>query len=107
MTPNGGAAGAADAAAPRAGQAPGASGGRRDASRGEAGAREPDRRTVWVLRGERPDPVKVRTGVSDGSSTEVVEGELKDGDLVVTDATATAGDKPSGGPGPRGPGRVF
>jgi HlyD family secretion protein len=31
--------------------------------------------------------VNVRIGVSDGSLTEVVEGDLKEGDAVITDAT--------------------
>jgi multidrug efflux pump subunit AcrA (membrane-fusion protein) len=30
--------------------------------------------------------VRVRTGISDGSSTEIVEGELQPGDVVITDA---------------------
>jgi HlyD family secretion protein len=75
---------------------------------GQAGAgtpREPDRRTVWVLRGPEspPSPVRIRTGVSDGSVTEVVEGELRDGDAVVTDASGGASERPQGGP-PGGPG---
>jgi HlyD family secretion protein len=47
----------------------------------------PDRRTVWVLRGGTPATVAIRSGISDGSFTEVVEGELQPGDEVVTDAT--------------------
>ena len=50
------------------------------------GAEAPDRRTVWTLRDGRPAPVKVKTGISDGSFTEVVDGALEAGDLVVTDA---------------------
>jgi HlyD family secretion protein len=48
----------------------------------------PDRRTVWVLRGEAqvPTPLRIRSGISDGSFTDVVEGELQAGDTVVTDA---------------------
>jgi HlyD family secretion protein len=45
-----------------------------------------DRRTVWVLNDQLPSPVKVRTGISDGSFTEVVEGELEAGTVVVMDA---------------------
>jgi HlyD family secretion protein len=47
---------------------------------------EPDaaRRLVWVQDGgAAPRPVPVRTGVSDGRSTEILEGELAPGDLVV------------------------
>jgi HlyD family secretion protein len=39
-----------------------------------------------VLREEKPVPVRIRTGISDGSFTEVVEGEIKAGDVVITDA---------------------
>src|SRR6266542_1127570 len=104
--PAAGGAGNGGAAAPRAGQAPGQ--GRRDAAGGEAGGgREPDRRTVWVLRAEQPAPVRIRTGVSDGSTTEVIEGDLRDGDAVVTDA-AGPGAGAAGGSRPGGPpGRMF
>ena len=47
----------------------------------------PDQRTVWVMRQEKPVPVRIRTGISDGTSTELVEGELEPGDAVVTDAS--------------------
>ena len=64
-----------------------ASGGGRGEGAGRGGAMDtPDRRTVWVLSEERPTPRRVRTGISDGTSTEVVEGELAPGDLVITDA---------------------
>lgn len=39
--------------------------------------------TVYVLQGERPQPVQVKVGLSDGTFTEV-SGQLKDGDQVVT-----------------------
>ena len=54
--------------------------------RGTPGAgADPSRRTVWVLRDGKPQPVVIRTGVSDGSLTEVAEGDLSQGDLVITD----------------------
>jgi len=40
-------------------------------------------RTVYVLSGGRPKPTQIKTGISDGISTEVLEG-LKEGDRVVT-----------------------
>lgn len=42
--------------------------------------------TVWILRGETPIPVRVRTGISDGSSTEIREG-LKESDRVIVAST--------------------
>jgi HlyD family secretion protein len=40
-------------------------------------------RTAYVLSGGQPKPVQIKTGISDGVATEVVEG-LKEGDRVVT-----------------------
>ena len=45
-------------------------------------------RTVYVLSGSQPRPVQIKTGISDGVVTEVVEG-LKEGDRVVTAEMAT------------------
>jgi len=50
------------------------------------GAEPADRKTVWLLSGEQPHPERIRTGISDGTWTEMTEGDLKQGDLVVTDA---------------------
>jgi HlyD family secretion protein len=52
---------------------------------------EADRRTLWVLRDGRPRPVVVRTGVSDGSFTDVIEGELREGDALITETIGSAG----------------
>lgn len=51
-------------------------------------------RTVYVLDGERLRPVTIRTGISDNSYTEVVGGDLKPGDMVVTRAL---GERKEGG----------
>ena len=40
-------------------------------------------RTVYLLRGTNPAAVQIRTGISDGVFTEVLDG-LKEGDRVVT-----------------------
>jgi HlyD family secretion protein len=68
-----------------AGSAPGgpAGGGGAPATRA---VEPPDRRTVWTLEGETAKPQKIRSGISDGSFTEVVEGDLQAGELVITDA---------------------
>jgi len=75
---------------PGAGGAPGAAGGTGGGQRpGGAGGRPgeaPERRTVWTLRNDKPEAEKIKTGISDGSFTEVVEGALKAGELVITDA---------------------
>ena len=55
----------------------------------------PDRRTVWVLRNDRPSPVRIKTGTTDGSKTEVVEGSLQAQDLVISDAIFPGGFKPA------------
>ncbi|WP_081852008.1 efflux RND transporter periplasmic adaptor subunit [Pseudorhizobium marinum] len=48
-------------------------------------------RSVWVLRNGSPERVALQTGPSDGQSTVVRDGELQEGDLVITDATARNG----------------
>jgi HlyD family secretion protein len=77
------------------GGGPGAgTGGRRrpDAAGGEPG----DRRTVWVLRAGQPVPVPIKTGITDGTYTEVVQGELREGDDIITEAP----DEPTTGQPP-------
>ncbi len=74
-------------------------------------ANPPDRKTVWVLKGGTPSQASVKIGTSDGTKTEVIEGPLAEGDLVLTDATLSADAKPSAGllpgaPRPHG-GRPF
>jgi HlyD family secretion protein len=61
-----------------------------------AGADRPERRTVWVWRGKKPQPISIRVGISDGTQSEVVDGDLEEGDAVITDlasrpAAATSG----------------
>jgi HlyD family secretion protein len=83
----------------------GATGGGRQGRRsGEGGPRgeKSDRRTAWLLASGKPKSASLRVGVSDGSMTEIVEGELKEGDLVITEATggsspAAAQAAPGGG----------
>jgi HlyD family secretion protein len=70
----------------------------------------PEKKTVWVLRGGKAQPVTVKTGVSDGSLTEILEGELSENDAVITDVTggsdsASAARAPQPGGFPRA--RVF
>jgi HlyD family secretion protein len=60
---------------------------------------EPDVRTVWVLDGPEPRPVRIHIGISDGSLTEVTEGDLKPGEALLTDVTGGADSpkQPTGG----------
>ena len=64
-------------------------------------------RTVWVLAGIDAHPVRIRIGISDGTVTEVTDGELQAGDALVTEATGTDPDNkpqatPPGGAAPGG-----
>jgi HlyD family secretion protein len=80
-------------------------GGRPDTGRGGGGVQHSAQRTVYVLPSgaNRPEARQIKTGISDGIVTEVVEG-LKEGDRVVTAelASTAAGSSlpanPFGGP---------
>jgi HlyD family secretion protein len=47
-------------------------------------------RQIWVLRDGQPEAVKVKTGVSNGHLTEILEGKLEVGAQVITDSEAAA-----------------
>jgi HlyD family secretion protein len=49
---------------------------------------------VWVLRGGKPVPVPVTIGLDDDNFTEIVSGDVKAGDLIVTAEQRTAAGKP-------------
>ena len=50
----------------------------------DQGAQKADRTEVWILNQQgEPEPVPVKTGISDGSSVEIVSGDLKEGDMVI------------------------
>lgn len=70
---------------------------------GSAGPRATDR-TVYVLRGSKAEPVQIKTGISDGTTTEVFQG-LAEEDRVITGqlnapntATSPQQGNPFGGP---------
>jgi HlyD family secretion protein len=44
-----------------------------------------DKKRLFKLVDGRPHPVLVKPGLTDGSSTEMVEGDLKPGDELITD----------------------
>jgi len=73
--------------------------GRPGGGRSSAGQKGRAERTVYVSPSgaSRPQPVQVKTGISDGITTEVIEG-LKEGDRVVTaelTSTTTAPSPPA------------
>ncbi len=79
-----------------------ARGGRRNSgetSRG--GARQGREGTIYLLKDQKLAPVKVRFGITDGSYTEVVEGEMKEGEQVVLAMSASAQAAASRPPGRR------
>lgn len=57
----------------------------------EVATTKPDERVVWVLRDGRPMSTIVGIGISDGSHTEVLGGNLHEGDAVIVEATMAAG----------------
>jgi len=61
-----------------------------------------------VMRGPKPTPIVVRTGLTDGTNTEIVSGDVQENDDVVLEATssddAAAGSaKPPAGGGNQPP----
>jgi HlyD family secretion protein len=61
-------------------------------------------RTIWVIRGGGPQAVSVHTGLTDGTITEVIDGDVNEGDQVVVDATSPdspAASSSAGGPSMR------
>jgi HlyD family secretion protein len=73
---------------------PGGGGGHGGAGAAPSASAAPDEvvaeaRTIWVLRDGAPQSVAIHTGLSDGSITEVIDGDVKEGDLVIVDATGS------------------
>ena len=48
----------------------------------------PSHRTIWILRNGQPVPVAVSTGISDGTWTELVSGDVQPEDALITDMNA-------------------
>ena len=71
------------------GAAPGGPGG------GKGKKRDGQSGTVYVLAGGEIKPVSVQLGITDNRNTEVVGGELKEGDRVVTGENGDGVKKPS------------
>jgi HlyD family secretion protein len=52
---------------------------------GGGGKKDPDRKQLWKLVDNKPKLVFVKLGLTDGSSTQLVEGDLQPGDLLITE----------------------
>ena len=72
---------------------------RRPRGSGSSKSEAPEERTVWVLRGSQLQAVAVHTGLTDGTSTEVIDGDLHEGDLAVVDTINPVGPASTPGPG--------
>jgi HlyD family secretion protein len=66
------------------------------------GRREPTSvgRTLWVLRAGAPQQITVKLGITDGAHTEILEGGLREGDLVITDLAGGSSAPRTGDKGP-------
>jgi HlyD family secretion protein len=53
----------------------------------------PDQRLVWISRAGSAEAALTRIGISDGVTTEIVEGDLHEGDLAIVEATSDASKK--------------
>jgi HlyD family secretion protein len=47
--------------------------------------KDPDRKMLWKLVDGKPQPVFVKVGLTDGSSTQLVDGKLEPGDQLITE----------------------
>lgn len=85
------------AAKPQGGMGPGTDGGspKAGAGGGKGKKRDGQSGTVHVLVGGEIKPVVVQLGITDNRNTEVVGGELKEGDRVVTGENGSTDKKPS------------
>jgi len=50
-------------------------------------------KVLWVMRGAHPVPVVVHVGLTDGTYTEIVSGDVKEGDDIVLEILS--GDEPA------------
>jgi HlyD family secretion protein len=69
----------------RGGGAGGPSGGGMGRGRSTKNEDGTETKTLYVMKGDTPTPVVLKLGLSDGTNTEVVSGDLAEGDAVITD----------------------
>lgn len=66
---------------------------------------EGQRRIVWVLGADKkPQPRRVRVGITDGTATELQEGEIKEGDVVIVGQNVSSENRTSSTTTQRPPG---
>jgi HlyD family secretion protein len=54
--------------------------------------------SVWVLENGKPKRVSITAGISDGTYTEIVSGELKNGDQIIVESLKKTNTQQSAGP---------
>jgi HlyD family secretion protein len=71
--------------------------GARDARGGDPRSGAPGR--VWIVEGDKVKPVALTLGISDGAATEVLRGDLAEGQEIIVGATAATSGRatPAGG----------
>jgi HlyD family secretion protein len=76
-------------------------GGERQFAPASAPVLEGQTRAVWVLGADgQPQSRRIKIGLTDGAATEVVEGNLQEGEMVIIGQTVTSASKPSSSPAP-------
>jgi HlyD family secretion protein len=58
---------------------------------------------LWKVENGVPTPVNVQAGLTDGLRTEIVSGDLKEGDVVAVASTSATGTKSAAAPAARSP----
>jgi HlyD family secretion protein len=79
----------------------GAGGGGGAGAKAGAGSSEKKGPSVWVLEAGKPKRVGITPGISDGNYTEIVSGDLKDGDQVIVESLKKNNGKTQAPSGPR------
>jgi multidrug efflux pump subunit AcrA (membrane-fusion protein) len=65
-------------------------------------------RIVWVLGPDgKPQPRWIRLGITDGANTEIADGNLKEGELIITAQNVTGESRPQSTQRPPGFGGGF
>ncbi|MCE1247964.1 MAG: efflux RND transporter periplasmic adaptor subunit [Firmicutes bacterium] len=68
------------------GPPPGGPGGKGDTAEEGKSSKSSNEATLWILKNDKPARVKITTGISDSSYTEVVSGDIAENTEIITDA---------------------